>query len=75
MHLAAQAVSVLMSNPTPLIIDDGDPQLEYSGNWTFNENWQGTFDQTTHWTKTAGSTLTFTFTGACVEGASQVLEG
>jgi len=58
-----------MSHPNQIVVDDEDPQVKFAaGIWDLNASWQGAFNETAHWTRTAGSTVNFTFTGKYFEG-------
>ncbi|TFK48956.1 hypothetical protein OE88DRAFT_1663252 [Heliocybe sulcata] len=50
-------------NSVQLKIDDTDPTLLYSGAWFTAGNASSEFNGTTHGTNTAGSTMTYRFTG------------
>ena len=47
---------------TNFAIDDTDPRLQYSGDWTL-ENDKEAGSNTTHVTSTSGSSVTFSFNG------------
>jgi hypothetical protein len=48
------------------IVDDGDNQIEYLGEWELGGEGGGEFNGTSHGTFTAGARVTFTFYGESI---------
>ncbi|EKM50819.1 uncharacterized protein PHACADRAFT_213681 [Phanerochaete carnosa HHB-10118-sp] len=56
----------MSQNTTVVRVDDRDPTVFYSGNWSLAGNNETEFDGTTHGALTNGSTIEFTFNGTSV---------
>ncbi len=49
--------------PDPVWIDDADPMITYSGNWTAQTGWANRYMNTLHETSDAGASAAFSFSG------------
>ena len=54
--------------PDPVMVNDTDPSISYTGSWTYSDNrGAGDYDNDVHWTATDGDSATITFTGTGID--------